>query len=252
MRYMECLQNGFGSHVSVREKRPGIVKLLAPLFHEDGDMIDVFLEDRGRDNVRISDRGLTLMRLSYQYDIDTPNKERIFKQILAENRVSNEDGNLYIDTDCENLYPAVLHFGQVIAKVASMAHYRRETIANLFYEMVDDFVKEGLIQLHPVERFIPLPERDELEVDYGFLSGKSPVYLFGAKSGESSKIRLITIACLEFQKKGLPFRSAVIHQNFEELGKKDRKIVTSAVDKQFISLEDFREHGSETIQRLAA
>jgi hypothetical protein len=63
---------------------------------------------------------------------------------------------------------------------------------------------------------------------------------------------LVAIACLEFQKKGLKFRSAVIHQNFDDLSKKDRKIITSAVDKQFVSLEDFQEYGEDTILRLAA
>lgn len=252
MRYMECLAAGFGTHVSVREKRPGTMKLLVPLFHEDGDMIDIFLEELPGDKIRISDHGLSLMRLSYQYDIDTPNKERILRQILTENAVTEENGDLSLVASCRDLYPSVLHFGQVVAKVSSMALYKRETIANLFYEMVDDIVKEALADLRPTERILPIPDRDELEVDYGFLGGKTPVYLFGAKSGETAKIRLVTIACLEFQKKGLAFRSAVVHQNFEELAKRDRKIITSAVDKQFVSVEDFREHGSETIKRLAA
>lgn len=121
MNYMDYLTAGFGSHVSVREKRPGICKLLVPLFHEDGDMVDIFLETRDVDMIRISDHGLSLMKLSYQCDFDTENKERIFWQILSENRVSEEDGNLYLDVPCQSLYPAVLRFGQAIVKVCSMS-----------------------------------------------------------------------------------------------------------------------------------
>jgi Domain of unknown function DUF1828 len=252
MNYMDYLTAGFGSHVSVREKRPGVAKLLVPLFHEDGDMVDIFLEMKGGDMVRVSDRGLSLMRLSYQYDIDTENKERIFRQILSENRVSEENGNLYLDVPCQSLYPAVLQFGQAIAKVCSMSLYRREVISNLFYEMLDEFVTADMSKLQSAKAISPIQSRDELEVDYGFSFGRVPVYLFGAKGGDTSKIRLITIACLEFQKKGLAFRSAVVHQDFAVLPKRDCKIVTSAVDKQFTSLEDFREHGPDTIQRLAA
>ncbi len=248
----DCLRRGFGSHVDLREKRPGIMKLIAPLFHEDGDMVDIFLEGLDGDMVRISDHGLSLMRLSYSYDIDTQNKERIFRQILSESRVSEERGNLYIDVKCENLYPAVLHFGQVVAKICSMSLYRRETIANLFYEMIDEFVSTKLQQYKPMQTYLPIPERDELEVDYAFTHEHMPVYLFGAKGSDTAKIRLVAIACLEFQKKGLKFRSAVIHQNFDDLSKKDRKIITSAVDKQFVSLEDFQEYGEDTILRLAA
>ena len=252
MSYIENLRAGFGQHLDVREKRPGIMQLIVPLFHEDGDMVDIFLETVSDDVVRVCDHGLSLMRLSYNYDIDTQNKERIFRQILSENRVSEDRGNLFIDIKRENLYPAVLHFGQVVAKVCNMGLYRRETIANLFYEMVDEFVSDKLRDYQPIRSFFPIRQRDELEVDYAFNKGHMPIYLFGAKGGEMAKIRLIAIACLEFQKSGLKFRSAVVHQNFDDLTKKDRKIITSAADKQFVSIDDFCEHGEDTIIRLAA
>jgi hypothetical protein len=43
MNVIELLREQFNSHVDVREKRPGVLQLIAPLFHEDGDMMDVFL-----------------------------------------------------------------------------------------------------------------------------------------------------------------------------------------------------------------
>src|SRR3954464_15872741 len=105
MNYLECLKIGFGSHIAIREKRPGVAKLLVPLYHEDGDMVDIFLEVRRDDMIRVSDHGLSLMRLSYQYDIDMENKECIFRQLMLKNRVSEENGNLYLDVPCQNLYP---------------------------------------------------------------------------------------------------------------------------------------------------
>lgn len=251
MDYQSILTAGFGKHVSLREKRPGIMKLLVPLYHEDGDMVDIFLEQHG-DRVRISDHGLALMRLSYHYDIDTQNKEKIFRQILGENRVQENDGDLFLDVAADELYPAVLHFGQTIAKICNMGLYRRETIANLFYETLDDYVTGDLQRFQPKALVQPLPSREELEVDYAFAAGRTPVYLFAAKEKDSAKLRLIVIACLEFQKAAQPFRSLVVHQNFETLAKKDSKLITSAVDKQFVSMDDFRDHGASVIERLAA
>ncbi len=250
MNYQSILWAGFGEHVGLREKRPGIMKLVAPLFHEDGDMIDIFLEQHG-DRVRVCDHGLSLMRLSYQYDIDTQNKEKIFRQILTENRVQEDGGNLFIDVGADELYPAVLHFGQAVAKVCNMGLYRREVIANLFYETVDEFVMTDMRRFQPKETVQPLAGREELEVDYAFGGGRTPIYLFAAKEKDSAKLRLIVIACLEFQKASLPFRSLVVHQNFDTLTKKDAKLVTSAVDKQFVSMDDFREHGAVALERLA-
>lgn len=250
--YMTSLRNGFGDHVSMVEKRPGIMKLIAPLFHEDGDMVDIFLEENGRGDVRVSDHGLTLMRLSYTFDIDTSNKERIFSQIIGESNVNCDEGNLYIDVPIDRLYPAVLHFGQVVAKVSSMSLYKRSIISDLFYEMVNEFISEKLAGFQPQEAAHPLPSREELEVDYRFDFGRVPIFAFAAKERESSKIKLVAISCLEFERNKIPFRSIVVHQDFNALPKKDRSIITSAADKQFISLDDFREHGASALERLAA
>lgn len=251
MDYQTILSTGFGKHVRLREKRPGIMKLLVPLFHEDGDMVDIFLEPHN-DRVRVSDHGLSLMRLSYHYDIDTQNKEKIFRQILGENRIQEDSGNLFIEVPQNELYPAVLHFGQTVAKVCNMGLYRRETIANLFYESLDDYVMQDMQRFRPTSAVQPIAGREELEVDFSFEAGRTPIYLFAAKEKDSAKLRLIVIACLEFQKADQRFRSLVVHQNFDTLPKKDAKLITSAVDKQFVSMDDFRNHGNSFIERLAA
>lgn len=252
MNYVDLLSSGFNSRVDVREKRPGVMKLIVPMFHEDGDMVDIFLEELADGRVRVSDRGLSLMRLSYGFDLDTENKDRIFKRILNENRIQEDRGNLFVDVAPGHLYPAVLNFGQTVAKVSNMALYRREVIANLFYEMLHDKVEERLAELSPREDVLPLPQREELAVDYAMLDRPTPIYLFGIKERESPKLRLTAVACLEFQKAKLRFRSVVVHQDFENLGKTDRQIITNAVDKQFTSLDEFASTGREAIERLAA
>jgi len=253
MNYVELLSDGFNNHVDVREKRPGVMKLIVPLFHEDGDMVDIFLEEIADGRVRVSDRGLSLMRLSYDFDIDTENKERIFRRILNENRVQEDRGNLFVDVAPAHLYPAILNFGQTVAKVTNMALYRREIIANLFYEMLQDKVVDRLGEFRPKEDIIPIPQREELVVDYALLEKTTtPVYIFGIKERDTPKLRLTAVSCLEFQKAKLPFRSVVIHQDFESLNKTDRQIITNAVDKQFTSLDEFTASGKEAIERLAA
>lgn len=44
MTPLELLREQFNHHVQLQEKRPGVLQLSAPLFHEDGDTIDVFLD----------------------------------------------------------------------------------------------------------------------------------------------------------------------------------------------------------------
>jgi len=122
MEILETLKAEFNNHVSFRSKRPGIVQVLAPLFHEDGDMLDIFIDlpaDPSKP-IRISDHGLTLMRLSYSYELDTPTKQKVFTKIITENGVSEDRGRLYIETKPEGVYPALLQFAQTVAKVSNL------------------------------------------------------------------------------------------------------------------------------------
>jgi hypothetical protein len=43
--YLQKLKKQFNDKVEFREKRKGVKQLIAPFFHEDGDMIDIFLTD---------------------------------------------------------------------------------------------------------------------------------------------------------------------------------------------------------------
>jgi hypothetical protein len=253
MKVVELLSGQFNNHFKLVEKRPGMQQVYAPLFHEDGDMVDIFLdieknaELKEDEVVRISDHGLTLMRLSYNFDIDTPNKERIFNRILAENKIQENDGELYYETIASSLYPSLLHFAQAIAKVSSMRLYRREVLSSLFEEMLDEFIANQLGKYKPEKSVAPLPERDDLEVDWELRPNGIPVFVFSVKDGP--KARLATIACLEFQKKKLLFKSLVVHEDFEKLPKKDRTRLTNACDKQFTSLDEFRENITEYLER---
>jgi hypothetical protein len=252
MNYLDLLREQFNNQVSFRERRPGVLQLVAPLFHEDGDMVDVFLESANgsEDSIRICDHGMTLMRLSYLFDIDTPNKERIFQRILSENRIGEEKGNLFIDSKPESLYPSVLQFAQAVAKVSNMQLFKREVIQSLFYEMLTEFIEESLKRYNPRPKVLPVPERDDLEVDFEFDIKPRPIYLFGVR--DSAKARLTTISCLEFQRSKIPFKSFVIHEDFENLSRKDRSRITSAADKQFISLDDFKANAEQVLEREAA
>ena len=146
---LDVLREQFNGRVELRERRPGVYQLIAPLYHEDGDMVDVYLEATGNGLIRVCDHAMTLMRLSYSFDLDTPNKEKIFQRILAENRVSEDRGNLFLDARRESLYPAVLQFAQALLKVSNMRLYKRAVIQSLFYEMLEEYVTTQLAQYSP-------------------------------------------------------------------------------------------------------
>ena len=244
---LDHINQGFNNRVRFREKRPGIFQLFLPVYHEDGDMIDIFVEKSENGKILLSDYGMTMMRLSYTYEIDTPNKETILQKILSENRLCENNGNLTFVTKPDSLYSDILHVTQVFMKIGSMRYFKREVIESLFYEMLDEFIFKELSEFKPRATILPIPDRDDLEADYEFTPNGHPVYLFGVK--DVSKARLSAISCLEYQKANINFRSLIVHDDFEKLPKKDRSRLTNACDKQFTTLDDFRENARAFLTR---
>lgn len=253
MDIQEILKAEFNQHIAFRERRPNVLQVVAPLYHEDGDMVDIFLDIPATPEgpIRISDHGMTLMRLSYSYVIDTPTKRKILDRILAENGVRESQGRLYVEAPPQRIYPALLQFAQTVAKVSNMQVFKREVIQNLFYEALDDFVTSKLGSYRPQQNYQPLPDRDDLDVDWRFPLSTRDIYLYGVRDG--SKARLVGLTCLEFQKKAVPFRSVIIHEDFEnEMSKKDQRRITNVADKQFATLPDFVSEAERYFAREAA
>lgn len=256
MNTIEILREQFSTHVAVREKRPGILQLVAPLFHEDGDMMDIFLDVPKSGSVaptqkiRVSDHGLTLMRLSYTFDIDTPNKDKIFHRILTENGVSEENGELFVEAEPDSLYITLLQFSQAVSKVCNMRYFKREVLASLFEEMLAEFIQATLQRYNPRHATLPISDRDDLEVDWEFRPNGVPFFLFGVK--DANRARLATISCLEFQRHNLKFKSIAVHEDMDKLSRKDRNRLTNACDKQFTSFDEFKQNAVPYFEREVA
>jgi hypothetical protein len=243
---LQNIKSDFNGRVSIKEKRPGIFQLFLPIYHEDGDMIDIFIKQKGN-GYSIGDFGLTLQRLSYTYDIDTDNKELILQRILQENGLVEENGNICMNTNPETIYTDIMHITQAYAKIGSMKYFKREVIENLFYEMLDDFIVKELQDFKPQKKVLPIPERDDLEADYSFSPNGHPIYLFGVK--DVAKARLATISCLEYRMQKINFRGWVVNEDFEKLPRKDRSRLTNTIDKQFTSFDEFKVNAKEFLER---
>ena len=87
-------------------------------------------------------------------------------------------------------------------------------------------------------------------MDWGFLPNGVPLYLFALK--DANRARLATISCLEFQRHNLKFKSIAVHEDIDKLGRKDRNRLTNACDKQFTSLEEFKQNALSYLAREIA
>ena len=106
----QLLSGGMLDGLDVYERRNGVFQLIVPILHEDGDMVEIYVQDSpaGDGTIRLCDYGLTLMRLSYTFDPSTPARRRILDSILVNNGVNKEGGNLFLDSSRERLGESIL------------------------------------------------------------------------------------------------------------------------------------------------
>lgn len=241
---LDFLKNDFPK-IEFRQKRPDIIKLLIPFFHEDGDMVDLFIKKNGSGYI-LSDFGLSLMRLSYNFDIDTPNKEKILTDIVTRNRCEYDDGEIYIKASHEQLVGAIYQFIQTVTKVTSMDILSKEYIKSYFFDLLDEFIFSTFGNLNVKSKYLPLKEEHDLVVDYMF-PAKKPIYLFGIN--DNSKASKVVITSLNLINKQHNFRSLVVHEDFNSLSNFNRTQITNACDKQFTNLNDFKNNSEQYFQR---
>ena len=246
----EALKRSLGAGLDLYERRAGKFQLIAPIRHEDGDMIDIYLQDspRGNGHIRICDFGMTLMRLSYALDLNTPTRERIFDSILMNNGVKNDEGNLYLDTPIELLYESILQFAGCAQKVCNMRYWSRESVRSAFYDDLSEYITTQLTQFTPIPDHSPLPDYP-ISVDWSLTHSNRNFYVFGVVGNDKAKN--VAISLLEYQKEQLPFISLVVHEDMEDLGMKERLYLTRNADKQYPALNDFRKGSLNDIDRFA-
>lgn len=246
-KILNTISKEFNNHVSAKSKRPGIMQLYLPLYHEDGDMIDIFLTETKEGVYKLSDYGMTLQRLAYTYDIDTEHKEKVLQKIITENKLLDDNGSIGLLTTPETVFGDIMHLTSAYSKIGSMGYFKREVVENLFYEILDEFIFTELQMFKPEKGIYPIPERNDLLVDYKFSPNGHPIYLLGVK--DSTQAKLATISCLEFQKANLNYRGWVVNEDFNKLPKNDRTRLTSACDKQFPTIEDFKQSAKLYLER---
>ena len=236
----------------IYERRQGDYQLIIPICHEDGDMVDIYLQEspRGEAYIRICDFGMALMRLSYSYDLNTDTRLRIFDDILINNRVANDDGNLCLDVPVGTLYEGIMQFAGCVQKVCNMRYWARETVRSAFYDDLSDYITANLTPYSPVASQAPMPNAGVFSVDWTLTHNRRDFYLFGVLGNDKAKNVAITL--LEFQKARLPFISLVVHEDMEALGRRERQYLTRNADRQYPVLDDFKESVVADLRRLAA
>lgn len=246
----ESLKLQMSGNVRFESRKDGLIQVMLPIYYEDGDMVDIYLQTQSDGSIKISDQGMTLMKLSYYYEINTDNKRKILDQLLKGNDLQIEHGIIYHVVKLSRLYKSLISFGNAILKISTMEYFKREMVKNLFYEMFEELIRDNYESRYPViPDYHPIEKKEEYSVDYCIKLPK-PIFIYAVK--DTAKARLVTINSQEFMLNKINNFSIVVYDDFELIQSQDRKRILNATGKQFTSYDAFEEGGLDYVQSLLA
>lgn len=228
------------AEVNVVERGEGLLFVSTPFHFADGDAYSIYLKPLPTGGLRISDMGGTLMHLSYENDIDKfreGTRGKIFKQVLSEMNLHEEDGEFYVETPVDALGSSLFRFGQAITRVHDLTFLNRVRVESTFYEDLREKLRSYVDADRIHESYIVpgVSNADNYPVDYFIDGGTLPVYLFGVPNKD--KARLATIILQHLIASRVGFNSMIVFQNASDVPPRDLNRLMNAANDMISSLD---------------
>lgn len=243
------------TNLRVSQRDDGVIMLDTPFTFPDGDSFPIYLDETGVGGVRLSDRGHTLMHMSYEHDIDSIyNGPRavLREQIVSEYEIQEDNGSFVVETSPDKIADSLFRFGQALTKIYDLTFLSREQMSSTFYEGLTSLLSGIVNEDRIVQNYIPLdvPDGESYPVDYK-LDGRndSPVFVYGVAGRD--KARLTTIMLSHFLLNNLDFDSVIVFENQQKIPRLDLARLTNVAGPAVASL-DAKLDIKRKIKRLAA
>ena len=118
------LGNRLCACVRIHRRDDGVVMLDTPFTFPDGDHYAIYLSETPSGGVLLSDRGHTLMQVSYEYDVDAfyeAPRAALRERIVREAGIKEHDGVFSVETAPDQVADAAFRLGQALTKVCDLA-----------------------------------------------------------------------------------------------------------------------------------
>lgn len=123
-RLQQLLCENLCKEVRIIRRPDGKLMLRTGFQFPDGDRFPIHVSETATNGVRLSDLGHTLMRISYDHDLDSFLRDargRLLETIVNESDIGFDGGVLYVECSPEGLPDAVFRFGQTLTRVYELA-----------------------------------------------------------------------------------------------------------------------------------
>ena len=240
------------------EPRPDGALMLRTRFQfPDGDRFPIHLSEAPAGGFRLSDRGHTLMHLSYEHDIDSfldGTRGMLLERIMGESGLQWDGGGgaFCLDAAPERLPEAVFRFGQALTRVYDLTFLSRSNVGSTFYDDLADLLSHVVDEDKIQRDYEPaVPNARAYPVDYR-IEGKGdvPLFLYGVPNRD--KARLTTIMLSYFHRQELSFESILVFENQTEIPRLDLARLSDVGGDMISSLESRDDFDRKLLRRIAA
>ena len=255
---IETIEREFRKKISAKIRLAGEgmerFRVFTPFLFEDGDHLSIVLKKEGMRWV-LSDEAHTYMHLTYdidERDLHSGTRQEIISNALSTFQVEDRDGELLLDVPDGRYGDALYSFVQALLKVSDVSYLSRERVRSTF---MDDF-RALLCEVIPEKRRVfdwNDPKRDPQKmytVDCRINGMPRPLFVH-ALTGDG-RTRDATIALLQFEKWGIPFRSLAIFEDQESISRKVLARFSNLGEKQFSSITANHDRIAQFLQESIA
>jgi len=235
-----AFQEKVGCKVRLMSEGLDRYRVFTPFLFEDGDHLSiVFKRDNG--NWILSDEGHTYMHLTYdleEKDLQRGTRQKIINNTISVFHIRDREGELFLRVEKESYGDALYAFVQALLKITDVTFLSRERVHSAFMDDFRAFISERV----PKDRRT-FDWHDFQHDPQGIYSVNCrinhltrPLMVFALPNDDHT--RDATIAVLQFEKWGIPFRSLAIFEDQEIITRKVLARFSDVFEKQFSSLGD--------------
>lgn len=251
--FKEQLCKKLCGEVRVRKTKQGFLQIETPFTFPDGDVFQVYLQEKSAGTIRLTDFGHTLMHLSYENDISKfyeGSRGKLLDQIMATDGLKEEAGQLVFDADLENVGAAILKFGQSLTRIYDLTFLNRSRVASTFYDDLKEMLF-NIISEQKIARDYAMPnfaDAASYPIDFRIETPKSQLFMFGVPNRD--KARLVTIILEHWLREKIDFESLLVFQDQQEIPRPDLARLSN-VGGQMVASLDASDDFQRKIIRLA-
>ena len=244
---IEAIEQDFREKIStkIRLEAEGMerFRVFTPFLFEDGDHLAIVLKKEGA-RWMFSDEAHTYMHLPYdvdEKDLRSGTRQKIISNTLSTFKVEDRHGELILNVPDERYGDALYSFIQALLRISDVSYLScaqvQSTFAEDFRKLLSEVVPEERMSFDWNDR-----ERDDRRIyTIDCRINNMPRPLFVHALSNDGKTRDATIALLQFEKWGIPFRSLAIFEEQESINRKVLARFSDVCEKQFSSLAANRE-----------